>query len=299
MAPEGSQSSEIERLVQAIERFRPSQSLRIFVDYDLPSFLRLWALARLLAWVVLDQRAGQRGRGRTIDNPATRGRQTIRTKSAQQAGRLLIGFLLDRRFQRDEVKQDDEMLYLMLWLFMKSGGFGMFVRGRGARALLSDAKKANRELGYVYRIVLFLCRYKKHISEEVKFDIETAKQFVAKNMHEGDSTYGLSKISKIWEKYKQAAPYVFAFYGYCALALKRTTSPGQVVDFLEKLASSQPRLNKIMGRAAYAADILDQRARGVRLSDFRQIPRVEPPLSPFQSVELAIINSIDRQAAIR
>jgi hypothetical protein len=36
-------------------------------------------------------------------------------------------------------------------------------------------------------------------------------------------------------------------------------------------SSNHERLAKIVGRAAYAADILDERARGIRLRDFKQI----------------------------
>src|SRR5262249_50035028 len=277
MPPEGAQSSEIQRIIEQLRGFRPRQSVRILTgDDDQPVFLKVWALTRLLTWAVLDQRPGKRRRKPTAEKSATDRRLAFRTRNAKQIGHLVLAFLLDRRFQGGSVKPDDETLHLMLWIFMKSGGFGGFVQGRGARGFLSAAKRANRELGYVYRIVVFLCRYKKHIGNGPKFDIDTAKRFVELNDHEHGSTYGLSKISKIWEKYKQAAPYIFAFYGYFSSALERAKSPHEAVDFLEKLASNKTRLARIMGRAAYVADVLHERARNVRLRDFKQITRVEP-----------------------
>jgi hypothetical protein len=62
----------------------------------------------------------------------------------------------------------------------------------------------------VYRITAFLCRYKKHFGEDDKFNIETAKIFVELDKREGDKTVTNSSISKIWEGYRLAAPYIFA-----------------------------------------------------------------------------------------
>jgi hypothetical protein len=138
------------------------------------AFFKVWALARLLAWAVLDQRAGKRRPKPSAGEVEPR--RTIRTKIAKQVGHLTIASLLDRWIQREGVKREDETLKLMLLLFMESGGFGLFVQGRGATGLLSKAKHENRVLGYVYRIVLFLCRCKKHIGDPARFDIETAKR---------------------------------------------------------------------------------------------------------------------------
>jgi hypothetical protein len=299
MPSELTESSETERIIKALRRFTPRHSVRILADEnDELAFLKTWALARLLSWAMLDQRPGKRRRKPTSREPVTPQGQSIRTRSARHVGHLTLASLVDRRIQRHGAKKGDGTLELMLSLFTITGGFGSLVQCRGAQGLLAAAKRTNRELGYVYRIVLFLCRYKKHISDPAKFDIETAKHFVAKNMHDGDRTYGLSKISKIWEKYKQAAPYIFALYPYFSAALERTNSPSEVVDFLEKLSSNQQRLARIIGRAAYAADILEDRARGVRLRDFKQIARVEPPLPRFQAVELTVVDIIDRHAAI-
>jgi hypothetical protein len=297
MSPEAAQSSETERIVKVLKRFRPRDSVLMLADGDGTAFLKTWSLARLLAWAVLEQRPGKR-RLKPDRSREANPRQTIRTKTAKQVGHLTLAYLLDRWIEKNGVQRNDETVRLMLSLFMSSGGFGLFVQGRGARGLLSSAKGANRKLGYVYRIVLFLCRYKQHIGADAKFNIDTAKRFVELNAHEGNSTYGLSKISKIWEKYKQAAPYIFAFYRYFSRTLERTKLPNEVVDFLEGFSSDQLRLARILGRAAYATDILGQRARGVRLRDFKQIARMEPPFPPFQQEELAIIESIDPQAAI-
>ena len=105
----------------------------------------------------------------------------------------------------------------MLPLFLGCGGFASCFKGWGAKSLLYDVKDANRELGYVYRIVDFMCRYSQRSEvpeNDPKFTIESAKSFVALWAHEGQETYGPSKISKIWERYRNAAPYIFAVYRF-------------------------------------------------------------------------------------
>ena len=108
----------------------------------------------------------------------------------------------------------------------------------------------------------------------------------------------MSKIEKIWLKYKDAAPYIFSFYGVISRGLKqKTRSPDEVMEFIAKLASDGPRLKQLIGRAAYAADILNRLAHDVRIDDFKNSERAVPPLPSFNAFELEMINNIDRDAA--
>jgi hypothetical protein len=150
-----------------------------------------------------------------------------------------------------------------------------------------------------------MCRYKKHsgaAENDSNFTIERAKSFVELWTHEDNETYTktyrISKIAKIWEGYKNAAPYIFAVYRFFSFRLKRAKSIDEIVDWLEKFASRPERLTQVLGRAAYALDVLTGKARNVRQSDFRNIERVAPPIRAFTETELDIINSIDRQAPI-
>jgi hypothetical protein len=108
----------------------------------------------------------------------------------------------------------------------------------------------------------------------------------------------MSKISKIWERYKNAAPYIFASYRFFSFHLRGKIAPDKVIDWLEKFSSDQERLTCLVGRAAYAADILAGKARNVRQGDFKGIDRIAPRMRPFSEEELNIISSIDRQAAV-
>ena len=127
----------------------------------------------------------------------------------------------------------------MLALFMACGGFASCFKGSGAKDLLYEVKDANRQLGYVYRIVDFMCRYSKRSGAaeyDPNFTIESAKSFVELWAHEGKASYRSSKIAKIWERYKNAAPYIFAFYRFFSFRLKKTKSIDEVVDWLRSVA---------------------------------------------------------------
>jgi len=102
-----------------------------------------------------------------------------------------------------------------------------------------------------------MCRYHKYLPDGDKFQIESAKLFVEQNFLKG--SYGESKISKIWEKYRRAAPYIFASYPMVR-ALSRMETVEEVVDGLKRVTSNQQRLTRFVGVAAYAADILDRQA---------------------------------------
>jgi hypothetical protein len=286
-----------------LEKFRPGRAVRILADqpeHDEAAFVHTWALAQLLAWAILDQRPGKRPPKeprRGSDEPKKR---KIRTANAKQAGQITLAYMLDRHLRRGQPGSEEykEKLRLMLAVFMECGGFASCFKGRGAKDLMYDVKRANRELGYVYRIVDFMCRYSKR-SEAAKndphFTIESAKSFVEQYATEG---YGLSKISKIWERYKNAAPYIFAVYTFFSFRLEKAKSIDEIVDWLEKFASDRERLTRFLARAAYASDVLTGIARNVRQSDFENIERLAPPLRPFTETELVIINNIDRQAPI-
>jgi hypothetical protein len=211
-----------------LDKFRPRRALRILANQpkrDEAPFLRTWALAQLLAWAILDQRPGKR-RPKEVRDRAdeSKRRRKIRTRDAKQAGQITLAYLLDRHVS-DRISSEEykEKLELMLGLFMGCGGFSSCFKGGGADGLLYDVKRANRHLGYVYRIVDFMCRYKKHsraAKNDPNFTIESAKSLIAQWAHEGVATYKVSKIGRIWERYRKAAPYIFAVYRFISFRSK-------------------------------------------------------------------------------
>jgi hypothetical protein len=281
-------------------KFRPRSAARALANRthdEKLTFLQTWSLARLLAWAIVDQRPGKRPPNKQSHDSTKR---KIRTAAAKQAGHIALGYLLDRRLLHRQAGSDVDSKTVgpMLNLFRECGGFAASSKGWGTKGLLYDIREANRELGYIYRIVDYMCRYDRYVDVKIKFDIESAKSFVELCAHEGKTTYGMSMISKIWEKYKNAAPYIFASYRFFSFRLRGKIAPDKVIDWLEKFTSDQERLTCLVGRAAHAADILAGKARNVRRGDFKGIDRVAPPMRPFSEEELNIISSIDRKAAI-
>jgi hypothetical protein len=272
-----------------LKKFRPREAIEMLLDQKHPLFFKTWALARLFTWMCLDQRPGRR-------NPKTGhgNRLRFRSKNAKYAGHLAIACLLDRGFQAGQIDKEDDTLRQMFKLFMSSGGFGLFIESpRGVRSLLSRAKEARRQLWCVYKITDYLCRYEKYFSDRSKSTIECAKRFVGKARDENDKEYSLRNITKFWELNKQAAPYVYAFYPTFSFGVRRIRSIAEATDALERLAANQEVLNRLLGRAAYAAAILNGKARDVREKDFRSVARIEPQLVPFNSDEAQIIDAID------
>lgn len=230
---------ELEKL--ELGKFRPGRAVRILAEppeYDEAAFLYTWALAQVLGWAILDQRAGKRQpKGAQPEFRSTKKRRKIWTANAKQAGQMTLTYLLDRHLRRGQPGSEEykEKLQLMLAVFMECGGFASCVKSLGAKSLLDDVKRANRELGYVYRIVDFMCRYSKASDEaenDPNFTIESAKSFVEQYATRG---YGPSKVGKIWDQYKSAAPYIFAIYRFFSFRLNRAKSIDEIVDWLEKL----------------------------------------------------------------
>jgi hypothetical protein len=268
-----------------LKKFRPREAIEILLDQKRPLFFKTWALARLFTWMCLDQRPGRR-------NPKTGhgNRSRFRSKNAKYAGHLTIACLLDRGFQAGQIDKEDDTLRQMFKLFMSSGGFGVFIESpRGVRSLLSRAKKARKQLWCVYQITDYLCRYEKYRSGGSKSTIYYAKQFFEKAR---DKKYSPRIITKFWELNKQAAPYVYAFYPTFSFGVRRVRSIAEATDALEQLAANQEVLNRLLGRAAYAATILKGKARDVREKDFRNVARIEPQLAPFNVDEAQIIEGM-------
>jgi hypothetical protein len=270
-----------------LAKFRPAWAVALLAndpEEEKRAFLQPWALAQLLGWAILDQRPGKRG-----VNPK------IRTVNAKQAGQVALAYLLDRHVKRVQAGSatDHQTLLDMLGLYLRLGGFAASLQGRGAKSLVSSAKGANNDLRYVYKVVDYMCRYKQYGGDKLNCNIESAKSFI--ELSEGNG-YSRRNISTCWEKYKKAAPYIFASYQLFSRGLQKTITPDEVMDWLEKFTSKQKRLTRFVGRAAYAADILTGHARKVRQRDFEGFDRIAPPMRSFTKEELAIIGGIDPAA---
>ena len=156
-----------------LKKFRLRDAVSLLLEPNQPVFLKTWALARLLAWMCLDQRPRRRNRITGRSSPAKRQR-----RDAKLAGHLALATLLDRRLKPGQFDKDDETLGV-LSLFFTSGGFGLFLESpRGTRGWLSRVRRSTAQLEYVHKIVEYLCRYQQSKMDERKFTIECAKLFI-------------------------------------------------------------------------------------------------------------------------
>ncbi|MFZ0426332.1 MAG: hypothetical protein WAL80_25930 [Xanthobacteraceae bacterium] len=101
-------------------------------------------------------------------------------------------------------------------------------------------------------------------------------------------------ISEKWENWKQAAPYIFAFYNFFSETLTTAKTVDDLVDLLEAFTSDQALLDQHLGNAAYIADVLAERkVRDVRKKDFDAVKRTRPKTASFDLNEMKIITAID------
>lgn len=81
--------------------------------------------------------------------------------------------------------------------------------------------------------MLYLCRYKISGADATRLTVEHAKVFVAKNHNETQRS-----MSTRWERNKQAAPYIFAFYPFISETLTRAQTVDELVDLHGEFAGS-------------------------------------------------------------
>jgi len=261
--------------------------------------MKIFYLAELLTWAVLDQQPGQRAKKTPTENhsadqsrPSAGQDRPIKVSKALYAGSYVLALLLHRQRKLQSRGETTKLLKEML---EARAGVGGFAWAPSYRELYEEARASERELRYVYWIVSYLCRCKKDALDGDKSTIETAKRYIEN--WDPERKYGESAIEKMWLKYRKAAPFIFAFYPYLR-GLRKELSRMRVLNTIEALASNQPRLTRLIGRTAYAADILKERRCGVRISDFNDIARAEPALRLFSPLEKAVIDSTDRKAPL-
>ena len=198
----------------------------------------------------------------------------------------MIGALIDFRFKSAGYAEAiaDKSLVQLHRLFVVCGGYRGLQR-RGGRAILSRMKRKDRELRCVLRIIDYMCRFPSQYPEfDLNFTIESAKQFVEDFYKEVQM--GASKISKIWEKYKYASPYIFG----ASDLLEQLKTISTIDDFLLALRQvTGSDMKSIISRAAHAADILSRKARDIPKSHFKDVERAAQQLRPFTPEELAVI----------
>ena len=165
----------------------------------------------------------------------------------------------------------------------------------------------------MHAIVDYLCRYNKSYEDKDNklYAVKMAQEFIRirKCAPDGDKTYDSSKLEQTWLEYKHAAPYIYTFhpcyrlYFRYAKKLKERKKKVKIVDvfnFVQRAASNQRILTRLIGQAAYVAGILDStNVRDVRTKDFKDLPAVAPPIQSFSDEERALLKNFDPHSPIR
>ena len=93
------------------KKFKLGDAVQILLDRDCPVLSKTWTLARLMAWMCLDQRRGTRKRNPKTGRPIRANRQR---RDAKLAGHLALASILDRRFKPGQFDGSDEVVRLFV-----------------------------------------------------------------------------------------------------------------------------------------------------------------------------------------
>lgn len=267
-----------------LAKFKPRNSVKILIDHERPTYFKIWALARLMAWMCLDQRAARR------PSKGQASRRPFRTRNARMTGHLVLADILDSWFQPGRFDKTDDTLKGIFRLFLQSGSFRGFVESaHGGLSWLGRMKKSTERLRYVKKIVEYLCRCEASNINQDRFTIQITNIFIEQT----EQKLKRSAIGKYWDKHKQAAPYIFAFYETYSSSIKDANSIRQFISGIEKVAKDKKQLSRLVGEAAYVANLLNEKVQRVRARDFEGVKPVTPKVNVFNSDEMRRIGSID------
>jgi hypothetical protein len=241
--------------------------------------IRYYELTRLLTWSILERRPRQ---------DPDYDRTLRRKKYANDAGVFVLAYYMHRK--RKTSPQIGRLL-------TQSGGLLRFWYAENSFSLFREACDSQTDLHYVYQLVRYMCRCEQDHCRTAQQKRIGAAKFVLSKQSNSTLIYGsVSEIDKIWSMYKDAAPYIFAFFPYLQKSFGKDNrpSPDQFMRFVKALARNPTRLNRILGRAAYAADVLSKRGiQGVRMSDFENIAQIRFSLPKFSEEEAKLIDKYD------
>lgn len=214
-------------------------------------------------------------------------RRVIRTQFARRARLVALAHFHDEARKQDP---GSVLCQKLLKRISKIGGLAAIANALPSHELVGKFESAQKDVKYVVSIVEYLLRSKAHPEAGIRSTIEDAKAFVWLEIGE----YGITKIGQIWEDYKLAAPNLYALHLERSFQPSKIARVDEVVVWAASFVKSSRRLERFLGRAAFAMDVIKAVARDQRERDFIGITRLEPLLQPFSEQEKAIISSIDR-----
>lgn len=310
MAEQSSEISPSVARLRALAKFRPSESVHVVLLKERAEFpfIAAWEMARLAAWALFDQQESKRIAKDERENKAVR--RPFRPRYAYKAGQLYLWHHLDyfsRRYATSPYfcGMTPKQAALALKLYFETAQVKKDIshRGRTLSSLHND-KDRRRDLMFVYHVMDFLVRASLSGRKDV-CKVKIAR-FFAEKIEPMEEQVSASKVEKVWNQYRAAAPYIYAFYPIlyradgqqdaCAEAKKITEE--EWICRIARLATKST-LEECLGHAAFAADVLAKTGtRDVRIEDFERVSRVRPSLLEFDAEEQLIFESFDDDAAI-
>ena len=206
---------------------------------------------------------------------------------ARSVRRIVLAHILDRVWRQKPEAALNRKLFKQI---QKVGGLAAIAKTPASDELIAEFKAAQHDVGYAVGIVDYLLRSSAYSEDVFPRTIEHAKGFVWKSVEE----YSVTKIGQIWEDYKLVAPYLYALHLEKSFRASKIERVDDVVDWTESFVKSSRRVERFLGRAAFAMDVINTVARDQRVRDFVDIARVEPPLRRFTDEDKLVSASIDR-----
>ena len=156
-------------------------------------------------------------------------------------------------------------------------------------------KKTETRTRLVSEIVGYLCRVQQSADmTHEKFTVNFAKEFIRQQNRYG----GRSKISKDWERYARSAAFIYAAY-QCFPKLAEFRNWRELWGELNQFAAQEDEVKKLIGYAAFAAQVLDRtHVRSSLTKPFLVADIVTPNLRQFDQNELRLLAEIDLKAPI-
>ncbi len=210
------EKSEIPRRVNALDEgsvaleFQPRSAVLALQELTIINELTLirgWTLSRLIAWAFFDQQESKREDG-AAERP-------LKPNYAYKSGQLYLLYYIDSLWRDSEPssifsKPSSEKLQTALHLFLQTGekreGFGL-----EGQSLSTLHRKAHKDLTVVYTVMDFLVRTYHLYRERGLCRLNIARYFVEKFVPTKEDL-SKSSIEKIWNRYRDAAPYIYGSY---------------------------------------------------------------------------------------
>jgi len=238
----------------------------------------------LIAHAFLDQKTRPRGKQAKPRRPSAK--RIIQTKSARRARLAVLARLHDRAREEDQRDLGRKLLKQIL----KFGGLTALVDTPHSGSLVQDFVLRGVDVRYVVDIVDYLVRTQIHADQGIPSTIEDAKGFVWLSREE----YCVTKIGQVWEVYKLVAPYLYALHLQKSFRPSELERIDNALDWVAAFVKKPQRVQRFLGHAAFAMDVLKTFARDQRERDFDDIPRVQPSRPRFSEEEKLISSSVDR-----